>query len=228
MTALSTLLDTVLDETGFSKPSSYFGNTAEAAVRARTLANASVRDITKLPVRGLVKEGTISITTATLYDLPADLDGWVHTTMYEGTDTDPARFPTSDQEFSYLKTTGLNRGVDDQVRIIGDQIEILDPQNGETLSFTYRSNHPITDGGGTTTKKRYTADTDLWILDDDLHVLDIIWRWRKLHGMDYQDDLAIYKRYEKSFLGRDGGGRTLNFTGPQAASYPPPQFNDWV
>ena len=228
MTTLATILDNVLDETGFAKPSSYFGNAAQAAVRARTLANASIRDLLSLKHRTLTKEASIDLTTAILYDLPADFFSFVQNTMYEDGETWPADFPATDQAFAQLKTSGINDGVLVKIRVIGGQLELFDPLNGGELKFTYRSNHPVQATAAGATKELYTADTDVWLLDDRLHALDIIWRWRKLHGMDYQDDLSIYKRYEKNYLARDGGYRSLNMGSGGTTDLVMPQFDPWI
>jgi len=228
VTVLSDILDTVLDETGFDQPSSYFGNTSQAARRARAMANASIRDLVNLKHRALIKTEELSLTTAQLYDMPADFHGFITDTMYEDGETWPADFPTSDQAYALLKTSGINSGIFLNVRVIGNQLEVFDPVDGNTLVYTYRSNHPVQATGGGSTKPKYTADTDVWLLDDDLHTLDIIWRWKKLHGMDYQDDLAMYKRYEKNYLARDGGYRSLQMNGSDFNYYPAPQFDPWV
>jgi hypothetical protein len=223
---LATILDTVLDETGFAKPSSYFGGTAEASVRARALANASARDLVNIRHRDLIKTHTINMTTDTTYPLPADWHAFVQDTMYE--DSQPVNFPATDQQFALINASGIGDGALVNVRIVGGQFEIDEPNNGEAIQVMYRSNHPIQATGGGATKAEYTADTDEWLLDDRLHTYDIIWRWKKLHGMDYQDDLALYKRYERHYLARDGGYRSLNFNQGAAAHRGGPTADLWV
>jgi len=228
MTTLATILDRVLDETGFSKPSSYFGNTEEAAVRARTLANASIRDLLDIPHRRLIKEGTISMTTATTYALPSDLHSFVQNTFYETGDSQPAHFPTSDQQFALINSSGIGDGIWTNVRVAGGEFEIDEPKNGEDLEFTYRSNHPVQATGGGSTKELYTADTDVWLLDDRLHEYDIIWRWKKLHGMDWQEDFALFKRYKNEYVARDGGYRALNMNSHPSSAVGGPTVDLWA
>ena len=228
MTTLKDLLDNALDETGFSKPSSYFGNSDEAAVRARTIANASIRDLLRIPHRQLIKEGTISMTTATTYALPSDLYKFIPDSMYETGDSEPVNFPANDQRFALINASGIGDEIFTNVRIAGGNFEIDEPKNGETLEYTYISNHPVQATGGGSTKAKYTADNDVWLLDDDLHILDMIWRWRKLHGMDYQDDIALYKRYENEYRGRDGGARTLNMNSAGTEKIGGPVVDLWV
>lgn len=210
MTTLATILDNVLDETGFDKPSSYFGNSEEAAVRARRLANASIAEMLRIDHRELVKEGTISMTTATKYDLPDDLHRFMPNTMYESGQADPVNFPATDMRFAVINSSGIGDGVWTNVRIVDGQFEVDEPEDGETLEYTYLRNTPVQATGGGSLKAAYTADTDEWLLDDRLHELDIIWRWKKLHGMDYQDDFGLYRQYKNSFMARDGGNRVVN------------------
>lgn len=225
---LASILDTVLEESGFAKPSSYFGNTAEAAVRARALANASARDLLNIRHRALVKTHTINMTTATTYPLPSDWHEFIADTMFENGDSQPVNFPATDQQFALINSTGIGDGTKVNVRIVGGNFEIDEPKDGEAIEVTYRSSHPIQATGGGATKGAYTADTDEWLLDDRLHTYDIIWRWKKLHGMEYQDDLALYKRYERSYLARDGGYRSLNFNLGSPAGLGGPVADLWV
>lgn len=228
MTTIKTILDTVLDETGFSKPASYFGATAESAVRARALANASVADLLRIPHRRLIKEGTISMTTDTTYALPSDLYAFLPDTMYESGDSEPVNFPATDQRFSLINASGIGDGIWTNVRIAGGNFEIDEPKDGETLEYTYISNHPIQATGGGSTKAAYTADTDEWLLDDRLHIYDIIWRWKKLHGMDYEADAMLYRRYENEYRARDGGARSINFNQPRHDAIGGPTVDLWV
>lgn len=228
MTTIKTILDTVLDETGFDKPSSYFGGSDQASIRGRALANASVRDLLAIPHRRLVKEGTITMTTANTYALPSDLYAFVFDTMYETGDSQPVNFPVRDQRFARINASGVGEGVLTNVRVAGGNFEIDDPKDGETLEFTYRSNTPIQATGGGSLKADYTADTDVWLLDKSLHIYDLIWRWKKLHGMQYQDDLALFKRYEREYRARDGGARSVNFNNPPGDDRGGPVADLWV
>lgn len=228
MAVLSDILDTVLDETGFAKPSSYFGNSAEAAVRARTLANRSARSLLDLDHRALTKKATISMTTSNVYDLPADFRSFIPDTLYEDDKVWQAHFPMTDQEYGLLESSGANQSYRLQVRIFGGQIQIFEPVDGVDIFFYYNSDHPIEADGGSPTKARYTADNDVWLLDRDLHELDIIWRWKKLHGMEYQDDFAFFQNYKKHYLGRDGSAKALNFNRSYDDAIPQPYNDPWV
>lgn len=86
------------------------------------------------------------------------------------------------------------------------------------LSYGYISTSIVVGADPTT----FTADTDTFVLDDELLRLSIIWNWKEAKGYDFSADLAKYQeRLEKQRF-RDvgarqtiiGGGRRGRFTLP--------------
>ena len=70
--------------------------------------------------------------------------------------------------------------------------------------------HPLDSSDGTTKKAEFTADTDTWILDRDLLIFDIVWRYKKLMGLqDWQIDLAESKAYQNTLKGQEAGSKTI-------------------
>ena len=71
----------------------------------------------------------------------------------------------------------------DAFRLRGGNVLIIPtPAAGETLAGEYISENWAVDTLGTTTKSKFTVDTDTLRFDEDLLVLDIKWRWLRAHS----------------------------------------------
>ena len=118
--------------------------------------------------------------------------------------------PRSQQQWEQIKAM-YTQTLWNQYKIQGNQLLfVADPAAGELCKFQYVSKNWATDAAGTTTKDSFTADSDLPVLDDNLMILGLIWRWRKAKGLDFS---AEYKQWDdKANLtyGRDGTKPTLN------------------
>lgn len=85
----------------------------------------------------------------------------------------------------------------------------------DTLSYGYISTN-IVNGADAT---RFTADTDTFVLDDELLKLSIIWNWKDAKGFDFSTDLAKYQeRLEKQRF-RDVGSHQTIVTGGRRRGY---------
>ena len=114
------------------------------------------------------------------------------------------------------------------MRVMDNMIKIFNPNSGDTLSFEYLIDHPVEDSGGTG-KKRFTADSDVWRLDDDLIIMDIVWRYKKLIGLpDWQADHADYRRYLSRTQGQDAPAKTVYMGGESNYPLGVPHTDLWV
>lgn len=107
--------------------------------------------------------------------------------------------------------------------VFGGNLNIMPvlPLN-DTLSYGYISTNIVVGADPTT----FTADTDNFVLDDELLRLSIIWNWKESKGFDFSADLAKYQeRLEKQRF-RDVGARQTIISGrgryrwPTGQSFP--------
>jgi len=75
--------------------------------------------------------------------------------------------------------------------------------------FEYESKYAILAVDGTTTKEFFTADTDTFLLPDQLLLMGLRWRWLREKGLDYGELFNAYERQVKDAMGRDGGKKSL-------------------
>lgn len=56
---------------------------------------------------------------------------------------------------------------------------------------------------------RWTADTNVSLIDEDLITLGVIWRWKKAKGYDYAEEFRTYQIAKDKITGANKGERVL-------------------
>lgn len=192
------------------------------------VACETVRKLRRHVWQKTVKSATITMTTATDYALASDFMFYVPDTAWSGGGGRPVNLPSTPTEWTILKSgIGLNPG-QFNCRFINDRLEVQNPVSGETIRYEYASKNLLTSSGGTA-KEMWTADTDLWVLDDELFLGELKWRWKKEKGIeDWQADKQIADQYQRQMRGQDRGAQTITPCPPGMSWRPPAYFNRWV
>lgn len=203
-------LDRVMQESGFVTPDAYMSNSDQDVAQIVACAQAAAQDIAELALETLRSTWELTLTTDTAYDLPSDLLGFVPGTMYQEGRWDRADMPTTETTWALLNSVISVASLPIRVRIIGDQLHILNPQAGSTLSVEYYSNAPITASGGSTYISEFANDGDTWRLDDRLFQLETKWRFKKEKGLpDWQVDLQDAKARRDIVRSRTAGNSDI-------------------
>lgn len=79
---------------------------------------------------------------------------------------------------------------------------------GEVARFYYVTRNFARSSGGAP-KALFDRDDDVFTLDDRLLTLALIWRWKSMKGMDYQEDIRNYDIALSQEMARDKGSRTI-------------------
>ncbi len=74
-----------------------------------------------------------------------------------------------------------------------------------TITWTYVPTQLYGDSN-----QRWQADTDFPLLDDDLIIMGVVWKYLKRKGFDYQEEKAIYEKECRDRLTRLEGAPILN------------------
>lgn len=192
------------------------------------LIQRSASSIMGLPLSKSRRTGSIVMTAATTYALPTDFRELVPDTAYIVGNVNSVRWPCPPDEWALLKAGSVNPGAVLIVRQFGTNIQIHNPLNGNTLRYEYLSEALFTDSTGLTPKERFTLDTDLWALDDDLLMMDLRWRWKKAKGLDdWQIDAAEYRSYRNSLIVAENGSQSISFAPSQDELFVEPYTNLW-
>jgi hypothetical protein len=89
---------------------------------------------------------------------------------------------------------------------------------GEPLNYGYISTSIVVGTDPTT----FTADTDTFVLDDELLRLGIVWNWKKSKGYDFSAELAQYQQRLEMQRFRDVGARQTLILGGRRGRYTMP------
>ena len=222
---LKEMLNQALSEIGFSTYQGYFGSTKQEPLQVAALANRAVAGLVKRDWQALRQDFLLSMTTANTYSLPT---GFRHFTPDAAwSNTRRVNFPVGADEWNYYEARGLTTGLKIRMRRADDQLEIQNPQDGQTIVMQYISANAVKDNAGTG-KPKFTADDDTFVLDDDLLILDVRWRFLRAKGLDYQGELAEYNQYVTSEIGLDSGARTIDTGTDGFDDLCPPTANLWI
>lgn len=211
---LKQICDAASIRAGFGSMSEWFGANDETLAY---LSNESVNYITRYHKwQALRKTATITMTSATLYDLPDDIKYYVSETMNAVDNERYIDFPAPTREFWYFKTHSP-QGILYKVRQVGDQLEILNPDSGTVIKFEYISSKVITGGVNSTTKTKaeFEDDTDVWTLDDELIILDLKWRYMAIKGVEgWEAQKMVFNEHLQRVVAQDGGSGAVDFCQP--------------
>lgn len=211
MTVLSAMQSVAIRCVG-QKPSSIFSATSGIALELGDLVNEAAKDIlkahdwTKLTtLASLPGDGTTVALT-----LPADFDRfpkqvrifstqWPALPYARARDLDEWYF---NQKFVYAGTPGwwlINQG----------KLNVYPAApSGKNVEFYYISNNAVT-ASNSTAKTSFTADDDIFNLDERLLTLDCIWRWRAQKGLEYAEHMQNAEIARSKAISDDKGPRIL-------------------
>lgn len=204
--------------TGIPVLSTAVGSTDNQVLQALAILEEDVNDLAKRHTwQGLIQAGShITIAAEDQGDIATLDPGFRYIsndTMWDETDGLPVIGPLNGQQWQSLKAT-FGNGPRYQFRIRGNHLLVNPiPAAGHAWSWEYASKNAILDADGVTTKEFFTADTDTFLLPDDLHLLGLRWRWMREKGLDYAELFNTYEFQVKDAMGRDGGAARLSLDG---------------
>lgn len=229
--SLLTICQDVAAACGFGRPSSVINNTDTTALQLLALCQQEGDQLSKSKNWSvLVEEHTFTLSTADQdYALPADFRWIVPNTTWDRSDDRVVLNPITGEEWQFLKAWTAVAGLNRRARIRGGQLEfeqtITSADNGKTIAFEYLSKYWADISAGGTPKARFTLDTDVSLIDEELFKLGVLWRFRRAKGLSYESELAEYVTQLNLTKSGDGGSRRINmggsnFTGIQDPNVP--------
>jgi hypothetical protein len=204
-------------------PASAVGNT-DAAIRI--LLSCAQREAKQLARRWtwqrLARRATfVSLNQQTQTNaIPADFDGRILSdTMWNVSRSRGVRGPLDPAEWQQ-RISSVSQGPYDAFRLVGDAI-LMSPKPiaGDTYSFEYMTRNVCRSALGVE-QAAWVADTDVPILDDELMLLGLVWRFKQSRGMDYAEDMRTYEIEVVQAMSRDGARRTGSLIGDEDWSRP--------
>jgi hypothetical protein len=93
--------------------------------------------------------------------------------------------------------------------IYGGQMHLMpEPRINENPCFWYIASNLVRGDDGTL-KPQFTADSDTFLLDEQLLVLAMVWRWKQAEGLDYAEDMQNYEVRLSQLAAKDHGSKPI-------------------
>lgn len=152
-------------------------------------------------------------TLATIIGASWTLRYIVNDTIWNRTTQLPIYGPLSEKSYQALKALSLTEPYS-QYRIQeGELLFIPNPTAGQACWFSYVHKEWLTNAAADTWYANANADTNLVLLDDELLLAELEWRWLRKKGLSYSEEMLSAERMIADAMARDGTKRTLSLDG---------------
>lgn len=217
-----TLLQIVQDackDAGQPRPSVVVSASSETPLRMLRLLNKAGKQLIKdhhwnalLDVESFTAVATQAQTHP---HPPSDFDRFTpQTSLWDVSLKRPVAGPMATSKWLQLITDTTN-GMDKFWTMISGQINIYPvPTTSDSFTYAYQSKNWVADSSSAP-KSSFTADDDTPRIDDELLVLELVWRWKASIGIDYAEDLASAARYKETVIAADRGPAIINLSTPR-------------
>jgi hypothetical protein len=206
---------------GIPEPSTAVANQADDVIQLVELLNQEGRSLaSRHDWQALRFEATFTTlaaesqgTLASIIGATQGLRKIINDTIWDRTTQQPVYGPNSPQRWQAQKAMALTGPYPSYV-IRGNTLRFDPvPAAGDTCYFEYISTMWCTDVGGTTFRRNVAADTDLLLLDDEIMLAGLEWRWLRKKGLSYAEEFASYEAMVYQAMGRDGTKARLQMDG---------------
>lgn len=212
MTVLE-VVQNVAPQIGIDVPDQVFSapNSDRTMVEMRVAVNKAASQIAKDYDWSALRAIHTTAGGGTDFPLPADYDRMTRDADLFGNDwrNAPLTRINSMNEWLAIQQDVTWHVNDGYWTVFGKRIHVLPGATGP-FSFPYITANKVTDAGGNG-KPSFTADTDTFVLSEQLLELALIWNWRSGHGDDYAEDMANYQTLLAQEIAADrGNGVAVN------------------
>jgi len=203
---------------GIPEPSTAVANTEDDVVQLVELLNQEGRSLSsRHNWQALTFEATFTTvatesqgTLASIIGATQGLRRVTEDTIWDRTQQQPIYGPDSPVTRQAKRALVLT-GPYSQYSIQGNTLYFYPaPTAGHDCYFEYVSNMWCTDSTGATYRRNVAADSDLLLLDDEIMLAGLEWRWLRKKGLSYAEEFASYEALVAQAIARDGTKRTLN------------------
>lgn len=156
---------------------------------------------------------------ASLATVAPGLRSITNETMWNRTLNRPVFGPLSPSDWQMWKSAQI-AGPYNEYRIReGSILFFPTPVAGQSIFFEFVTRNWCKKSTGAP-QDVWLDDSDIGLLDEDLMLLGLIWRWKRAKGFDYAEEYATYERQVATDFGRDGSKPTIDMSGARRAFDP--------
>ena len=209
--SLLTICQDAARRIGLTPPDTVISSVESNAIALLGFAQEEGKELARRATwQKITKEATFSTTASDLdYALESDFDWYLPDTMFNRTSNRQVAGPISAAEWQRIQAS-LVTLVNPGFRFRGGLILISPtPSATETVAYEYMSNQWCESVGGTD-QSAWAADTDLPLLNEELHTLGIVWRFKQAKGYDYSEAFRAYETQVTLAMLRDGAKPRLD------------------
>lgn len=208
------MVRSVCGKIGLAQPNSLIGTTDVQTIQLRELLNKEGSELAARSSSGwqaLVREATFTTVAdedqGTLESIIMAANAFRHVvneTIWNRTARQPIYGPRGPSLWQGLKAFTVV-GPYPEYRIRGNHLFFLPvPTAGETCAFEYVTKNWLTSEDGTEQRSVIEDDEDVPLLDDEIMMMGLEWRWRAAKGLDFGQGFQDYERRVVDALARDG------------------------
>lgn len=213
---------------GLPEPSIAVANQADDVAQIVELLNQEGRSLSgRYNWQALTYEATFTTvatesqgTLATIIGATQQLRRIVNDTIWDRTTRVPICGPLSKQRWQAQKALGFT-GPYSEYRIRGNALRFDPaPTAGHSCYFEYVSKCWCTDSTGATFRTNVANDTDLFLIEDEVVLAGLEWRWLRKKGLSYAEEFASYEALVADLITRDGTKPKLHMDGVSERNRP--------
>jgi hypothetical protein len=208
---LKTILNNVLGQSGFLQKGGFSTSADPDDIQMVAIANRTAYEIMNYFLwSNLRTQAQINMQSGqSRYQLPPDYQDFVPDSAWETEGERQVEWPVPDGRWFLYKFTSYSDGGTYRVKKYGNEIEIHDANTDEAFNYEYISKWVVVDEQGAR-KELFTADSDTFLLDDQLLILGIQAHWQQAKLMpSYTEHFGNYQRKMHEAIGRDSSGSKI-------------------
>lgn len=199
---------------GIPRPNSAIGSTDSGVVQLLELLNEEGSELAARSSSGwqaLIREGNFTTVAQedqgaidTIIGAANSYRHILNETIWDRTTRQPVYGPKSPSIWQGYKANSF-AGPYPEYRIRGGRLLFIpSPAAGDSCYFEYTTKNWLASSDGTEQRSRATDDEDVPLLDDEIILSGLKWRWRQSKGLDFGQDFEKYEARVIDALARDG------------------------
>jgi hypothetical protein len=211
--SLLTIIQAVTGRLSLPTPTVVVGSTDRQVQQLYALANEQGLSLARAHEwQALTEEQNFASTNGPeqIAAIPADFDRFVPNSFFNRTTRRPMTGPITPRQWQWIQAQPVYSTVYLAFRERGGRfLTAPSPPAGQECYYEYVSKNWAASNLGVA-QSSFLADTDVSVLDEELQILGLRWRFLKAKGLDYAEDMQTYGIEVEQAMARDGGSSMLS------------------
>mgnify|MGYP003135212200 FL=1 len=205
---------------GITAPDAVTSSTDTSTIQLEACANQEGRSqVQKYSWEVLIQEGSHTTIAAesqgAMTTIATDFGRFSNQTLWNRTTDRRYYGPITAAKWQQILAV-VSGGITNYFRIRGGNLLMHPtPTAGESVKFEYVSKNWVdTSGGSTANADKFSGDSQTTVLEEELVVLGVVWRFLKLKGLPYDQQFVDYQNSMAEYSNHDGASPILRMAGP--------------